>query len=436
MQLSIDISWDFIRLLIVLKLLIEAYRAIKEAIKPDPQNPVTSAPKVIQWWTELNTLRIRASGAEKWLAGALHILITTLDDLFASLSFVDEIIGKYLKRLFTLASRILRAVYSVVAPLFRIVITVAKNLLYLACFVTAAVVFVLYVFSPLLMYNLTSPANETYWQIGLLGIRLPPMSLTDVAPRLDTTALTLLGIVVVLGLFTLISEVKVFDVLEIKRNLSSFKKEVDDKVSYLTAALTTIVQAQSLLQSYQQQQTQVTHNVFLDTGLQTIVDLQEKIKDRLGLSSDSINEIRLRDLPSPMNPVEGVSALFRLRFLIEEKLKGLAVVSDIPSTQNALTLTQALKERGLYRELARSVENILRITDEVAGGIQLTPQQTEMILASGASTLAALEKTRSRWEQQRSQKSEGQDSTSALQPLESTNGQHESAQSEPDLQTL
>lgn len=421
---TIEILWELIKALVVIKLLIEAYRAIKESIKPDAQNTLSSAPKISQWWTNLYLQRKRGSGPRKWLAEVLYFTLTTIDDLFTGFSFLDEVIGKYIKRLFALVSKAIRAVFSILVALARFLSSLGKGLIYALCSLLAIGTLVLYVFSPLIMYNLTSPITETTWWFGYYyRVRFPPMRISDASPRIDATATTLLGIVIALGLFTLISEVKVLDVIELKRNLTSFKKEVDDKISHVTATLSTIVHAQSLLQT--SQQTQVTHNVFLDTGLQTIADLQEKIISKLGVSSDAISDIRLRDLPSPLNPVEGVNSLFKLRFLIEEKLKSLATVSDIPATLDALSLIQALKDRGLQRDLARSIENIIRITDEVARGIQLTPQQTDMILRSGASTLAAMEKTRSKWERPQHKEAESENANSEARTLEQTNQSHD-----------
>jgi hypothetical protein len=403
MNISVKLLWDFVKALIVLKLVVEAYHAIKESIKGDLQNANDSGIKLQRWWNQLNSQRKQGAGLVKWLAETTYLLLTSIESFLVLLSLLDEVIIKFLQRLFTLTSTLIKSAYSILISFFTLPLSFIKGMLYFFCFSLTIGVLILYIFSPLIMYNLSNPFQENV--LGqLLQVRFPPMQISDVSPKIDSTATILLGIVISLGLFTLISEVKVLDIIELKRNVSNFKEEVNEKFGHVTSTLNTIVNTQNLLQTSQQMQ--VTHNVYLDTGLQVITDLQEKVNRKLDISQEAIADVRIDDLPNPLNPVEGVNSLFKLRFLVEQKLKNLAKISEIPITLDALTLVQELRNRGLQRDLARSVENIVRITDEVARGIQLTLQQIDIILAVGATTLAAIDKTQTYWERSNPQNTE------------------------------
>ncbi|MBM4467747.1 MAG: hypothetical protein FJ014_19725 [Chloroflexi bacterium] len=268
--------------------------------------------------------------------------------------------------------------------LIGLVLAFLQGTLYLYALLIATAACLLYVFSPFIMHYLAYPT-------------FLPTNIADISPRIDNTTVALLLIVVVLSLFSLISHVKIFDILEIRRDLTRFKEDVDEKFGHITDKINILTASvQNTLTAVQIRSTQASYiNVFVGERLERIEEQLGKTKYRP--TEDSVDRIRQRDLPEPKTPLEGVVSLFRLRFLIEEKLRNLAQARDIevPVSYNLLELNRKLLGlRVLDEALSTSIKNILQITDEVVGGIPLAPEQVEAILSSGATILASLDKIR------------------------------------------
>ena len=226
-------------------------------------------------------------------------------------------------------------------------------------------------------------------------------------PVVDGVAGNLIIIVVVLcllpsiqPLLPSIKSMKILDFIEFNREIKQVKESVNSGLDNINRTLSMLIAIQNVTVSQNANlRTEVTVN------LGTQVDDIKKLIDNLKLKYN-IDE---RDIPLSATSVDDkTSSLLRLRLNIEEKLRSIAPLVDIPPSPDVLKIVKSLQGRELIdRVLAESIEKIIRVTKEVTEmGIELQPNLADEIITSGELVLVAINRVDENIQRRRSRNNE------------------------------
>lgn len=211
----------------------------------------------------------------------------------------------------------------------------------------------------------------------------------------STAKVYLVSLLIVVTLLPLVKSIKLFDFIEINRDFKQFKEEVGSRLNQVNTLLTSIISIQQTTQSTRINNINQVTNDFAPL-IDLLSQLTTSLQDRLNLKNADIQEVQQQNFPPTSNSYEKLLSIFRLRFLIEERLRKLADSRglEIPATNDILMVAKRLREHELLDDtLLQSIDKIIRIVDDLSRlNLELPSQITDEILQNGSRVLTALDK--------------------------------------------
>jgi hypothetical protein len=211
----------------------------------------------------------------------------------------------------------------------------------------------------------------------------------------STAKVYLVSLLTVVTLLPLVKSIKLFDFIEISRDFKQFKEEVGERLNHINMLLSSVISIQQTTQSTRINNVNQVINDYAPL-INILNQLTNAVQDKLNLKNADIVEVQEQNFPPPSNSHERLLSIFRLRFLIEERLRKLADSRglEIPATNDILMVAQRLRERELLDDtLLKSIDKIVRIVDDLSRlNFELPSQITEEILQNGSKVLTALDK--------------------------------------------
>lgn len=231
---------------------------------------------------------------------------------------------------------------------------------------------------------------------------------TSYKPVVDNVAEHLIVVLIILCLLPYIKSImptiksmKILDFIEFSREIKQVKESVNSGLDNINRTLSTLIAIQNV--------NTVQHN---NQRMEFTVNVVNQIDDIKKLANDLKPRYKIdeSDIPSPsIDKGDKTSSLLRLRLNIEEKIRSIAPLADIPPAQDVINIVKSLRGRELIDYvLAESIEKIIRVTREVTEmGIELRSELTDEIIRSGGLTLVALGKVEERIKQRYSRNNQG-----------------------------
>ncbi len=209
-------------------------------------------------------------------------------------------------------------------------------------------------------------------------------------------------LLVVITLLPLVKSVKIFDIIEIKKDIKEFEKKTEEQfnqinsfISSLTASFTASQSTIASLASHIN--ADINNKNTVNVILQLAQNLQQAVEPLVDNISKSDFEAQERELPHAINMYEKIVSIFRLRFLVEEKVKKIAQRRNIAYKQVLDTARIFLQSQIIDVALLRSIENIIGITDEIVQtGFEIRATVADQIIENGKYVLASLDRVEER----------------------------------------
>lgn len=205
-------------------------------------------------------------------------------------------------------------------------------------------------------------------------------------------------LLVAITLLPLVNSIKILDILEIKKDIKEFEKKTEERFnqinSFISSLTATFTASQSTIASLASHiNTNINNKNTVNVVLQLAQNLQQAVEPLVDDVSKSDFEAQERELPRATNMYEKIVSIFRLRFLVEEKVKKIAQRRNIIYQRVLDTARIFLQTQIIDVALLRSIENIIGITDEIVQtGFEISATVADQIIENGKYVLATLDR--------------------------------------------